>query len=160
MQLGEKDGDGDPVGTALTMLRALGHNAIHGAEVQIAKCSDRPQLAEQWTAIVAAMRTIVQVDAHMKVALDLLDTLPMTIAAPQLDSAIIALGLRATPETSHQLARDDASQCEEYYAHCADEHLQRASAMDHLPFKGLHLDIASRYALLRELVSRERTSTD
>lgn len=95
-----------------------------------------------------------QANLHMEIALDLLDMADATFVSPKLDAAVSSLGVREHATVKILIGESDGKQAACYYVGRADQHLDLANRSGDPEVKRVHLDIASRYATLRELAER------
>lgn len=155
MQTSIPDVDGLPSNrAAIAIIKACGDQATKLVADRIAQQDDQPETTREWHAIATAITTLTQANLHMEIALDLLDMTGATFASPTLDAAVSSLGVRENATVKILMGESDGTQAALYYVGRAGQHLELANRTDDPAVKRVHLDIASRYATLRELAER------
>ncbi len=139
---------------AMKLIKTFGAVAGQHARDQTDRQVEPGTRNKRWHDIARVIDTLCQANLHMEAALDLLDSVKETAVPPHLDAAIVQLGLRHEPTVPSTKPVDLASLTERYYHQRAEQHLKLAEAEPDAEGKGVHLDIAARYATLRELVLR------
>lgn len=132
-----------PGAVAVRLVSLFGEKARPLIEEQLGRCADQPRLVERWQAIADSVTTLMEADAHMQIALELLDILDDKRAVCHLDAAIVAVGARSGDEEQHQIDRYDRTASQRHYRAKADRHLTLAGEQTDLAKKGLHLDIST-----------------
>ena len=145
---------------ARAIIEVCGERASGYASDQIELCHNQPDQARHWRAIAAAITALTQAHVHMEIALDLMDTAGSIPASAHLDAAISSLGVRRDDTVRVLIGEANPEQAERYYGERVDQHLTLAGRADDPAVKGLHLDIASRYATLRQLATTAPGLTD
>lgn len=160
MSLSELDIDeADASGTAITLLAVFGNVAGQLALEQADKLADRPDLAARWRTIADTVNTLTMANHLMELALDLCDTVGETSVPPHLDAAIVQLGIRKSDGRAPETGLAALNLDERHLRQQTEHHLELAKAEPDVAGKRLHLDIAARYATLRELALRATSAS-